>query len=95
MLTKVALVEQPPMQSNGLMLGSVGVKLVSVAAVRAGVHFPVVQVDVHLRGESCVYYTPLLVVGVMYHTPGVFGAFTPLTNYCTLGWPRGPPPLQT
>ena len=49
MLTKVALVEQPPMQCNGLMFGSVGVKLVSVAAVGAGVHFPVVQVDVNLE----------------------------------------------
>ena len=51
MLTTMALVEQPPMQCNGLMFGSVGVKLVSVAAVRAGVHFPVVQVDVHLGGK--------------------------------------------
>ena len=40
-------------QCKGLMFGSVGVKLVSVAAVRAGVHFPVVQVDVHLEGETC------------------------------------------
>ena len=33
------------------MFGSVGVKLVSVAAVQEGVHFPVVQVDVHLDGK--------------------------------------------
>ena len=39
-------------QCKGLMFGSVGVKLVSVAAVRAGVHFPVVQVDVHLGGGN-------------------------------------------
>ena len=32
------------------MFGSVGVKLVSVAAVQEGVHFPVVQVDVHQGG---------------------------------------------
>ena len=51
MFTKVALVEQPPMQCNGLMFGSVGVKLVSVAAVGAGVHFPVIQVDVNLEGK--------------------------------------------
>ena len=31
----------------------------------------------------------------MYSWPIVLGAFTPMTNYYTLGWPRGPPPLQT
>ena len=45
-------------------------------------------------GKTCCY-TPLSVVGVMFNTPSVFGAFTPLTNYCTFGWPSGPPPLQT
>ena len=40
------------------MFGSVRVKLVSVTAVRAGVHFPVVQVDVHLGRENlCIFYT--------------------------------------
>ena len=54
------------------MFGSVGVKLVSVAAVRAGVHFPVVQVDVHLG----VYYTTsILVLGAMYSMSIVLGSF--------------------
>ena len=38
------------------MFGSVGVKLVSVAAVQEGVHFPVVQVDVHQGGTSHYLY---------------------------------------